>query len=83
MQRVRRGVDAHVGGSHSLVQLFFGTGHHVVDHAAPAQFFYKVHMLVVCMFRVRNCSEPMPFSAVLLGLQMYKLKEAMPYKSMT
>ncbi len=40
MQRVGGGVDTHVGRSHFFVELFFGAGHDVVNHAAPFEFFY-------------------------------------------
>ena len=44
VQRVGCGVDAHIARGHLLVELFFGSGHDVVDHAAPFQFFYKIYL---------------------------------------
>ena len=46
VQRVSSGVDTHVGGDHALVKEFFGAGHHLVDHAAPFEFFYEIHAIV-------------------------------------
>ena len=43
MQRIGCGINADVGRGHALLQTFFRSGHHVVDHAPPSQFFYKVH----------------------------------------
>ena len=45
MQRVSRGVDTQVSSGHLLLQLLFGTGHNVVDHTTPFEFFYKIHFV--------------------------------------
>ena len=42
MQRVGGGVDAHIGRSHFFVELFFGAGHNVVNHAAPVKLLNEV-----------------------------------------
>lgn len=44
VQRIGRGVDAHIGRDLLLVKEFFGTGHHLVEHAAPFEFVYKIHI---------------------------------------
>ena len=43
MERIGSGVDAHVSRGHFFVELFFGAGHHVVNHPAPFQFFYEIN----------------------------------------
>ena len=42
VERVGSGVDAHIGRSHFLVELFFSTWHDVSNHASPSKFFYKI-----------------------------------------
>ncbi len=42
MQGVGRGVDADVGRCHFFIELLFGAGHDVVDHAAPFEFLNEV-----------------------------------------
>ena len=54
VQRVGRGVDAQVGRGHFLVELFFGARHHVVNHAAPFQFFNKIHRIKFKTFASAN-----------------------------
>ena len=51
MQTVRRRVDAHIGGRYFFIQLFFRAGHDILQHASPAQFFYKIlHMMCNYLF---------------------------------
>ena len=44
MQRVGSRVDAHVSRCHFFFELFFRARHHVVNHAAPFEFFYEIHI---------------------------------------
>ena len=47
MERIGRRVDTQIGSGHLFVQLLFGSGHHVVNHASPLKFFYKIHRLII------------------------------------
>ena len=70
VQAVGRGVYAEISGSHALVEHFLGSGHHLVEHAAPPEFVYKVHIrcfLFVCRFLQRRNHE----AHVLLRCQRY------------
>ena len=44
VQRVGCGVNSHVGSSHALGEHFLCAGHHLVEHAAPPEFFYEIHI---------------------------------------
>jgi hypothetical protein len=44
VQRVGRGVEAHIAGHHLAVQQVLCAGHAVVQQAAPAEFFNKIVM---------------------------------------
>jgi len=46
VQRVRRRVKTYVCGHLFLSQKFFRTRHHIVEHATPFQFFYKIHRMI-------------------------------------
>ena len=45
MQRVSRGVDTQICSGHLLGQLLLSSGHNVVDHTTPFEFFYKIHFV--------------------------------------
>ena len=62
MQRVGRRVDAHIRGSHLLVELFLRAGHHVVNHASPFQFFNEIHKSVSLKVRKK--------SPIFMGLEL-------------
>ena len=49
METIRRGVDTHVGGRHFFHQLFFRTGHDILEHASPTELFYEIlcHIIVI------------------------------------
>ncbi len=44
MKRVGRGVDTQIGRGHFFFELFFRSRHHLMNHPAPGQFFYKIHL---------------------------------------
>ncbi len=44
VQAVGGGVDAEIRCGHAFFEFFVGSGHELVYHAAPCEFFYKVHM---------------------------------------
>ena len=43
MQAVGRGVEAYIARCHFFFQLFFGSGHDILDHPSPAEFFDQIH----------------------------------------
>ena len=45
VQAVGRGVYAKIGCGHLFFQLIFCARHDAVDHAAPGEFFYEVHVI--------------------------------------
>ena len=45
VQRVGGGVNTKVSRGHLLLELLFSAGHHILDHAAPSEFFYKIFHL--------------------------------------
>ena len=47
MQGVSRGVYTQVGAANAFVQHFFCSRHDVVQHAAPFEFFYKIHLQIL------------------------------------
>ena len=47
MQTVGCRVNTQIRRRHFFLQLFISAGHHLVDHAAPCQFFYKIHCLYI------------------------------------
>ena len=42
MKGIGRGVNAHIGRLGPFHQFFFRTGHDVLNHASPPEFFYKI-----------------------------------------
>ena len=38
-------INADVSRGHLFLELFFRSGHHIVNHATPFQFFNKVHFI--------------------------------------
>ena len=46
METVGSGVDAHVGRHLFFLKEFFGARHHLVDHAAPCEFLYEIHLFI-------------------------------------
>ena len=58
MERIGGRVNAHIGRYHAFVKEFFCSGHHLVEHTAPFQFFYKIHILVFfCCNRGMFCQK--------------------------
>ncbi|OPZ41720.1 MAG: hypothetical protein BWY95_02543 [Bacteroidetes bacterium ADurb.BinA104] len=57
MEGVGCGVKTYVGCYLFPVEELFGTGHNLMDHTSPCQFFYKVYHLNFCF--------------MLFGLQRY------------
>ena len=45
METVGSGGDAQISRCKFFFELFFGARHHVVNHAAPFKFFYKIHRM--------------------------------------
>ena len=43
MQAVGSRVYAQICCCHLFFELFLGAGHHLVNHAAPGEFIYKIH----------------------------------------
>ena len=43
MQTVCSGVNTHVCRDCFLLEKFFCSGHHLVNHAPPFKFLYKIH----------------------------------------
>ena len=43
MEGVGSRVDTEIGCRHPLFKLFICARHHLVNHAAPGKFFYKIH----------------------------------------
>ncbi len=41
------GVDTDIGGGDLFIELFFGAGHDVVDHAAPFEFFNEIGVHII------------------------------------
>ena len=60
MQRVSRGVDTQISGGHLLFELLLSSGHNVVDHTTPFEFFYKIHSLVCRLFVCISIPIPVP-----------------------
>lgn len=54
VQGVGRGVDAEVCCGDFFCELFFGAGHDVLYHAAPFEFLYKVHIVLLISQCVGN-----------------------------
>ena len=52
MEAVGGGVDAQVCCGHLFLELLVGARHHLVDHAAPSEFFYEIHCGCGYFFRV-------------------------------
>ena len=44
MKRIGRGINTEVGRGHFFLELFFRARHHLMNHPAPGQFFYKIHL---------------------------------------
>ena len=42
MKGVGRRVNAYIGSLRAFHKFFFGSGHNILDHAPPSEFFYKV-----------------------------------------
>ena len=50
VERVGCGVDAHIGRHHFFFKKFVGAWHHLVEHATPFEFFYKIHRCIFAFF---------------------------------
>ena len=51
VQGVCRRVNAYVSRHRFPFKKFFRAGHHLVEHAAPPQFFYKIHDVLLLFYR--------------------------------
>ena len=54
VQGVGGRVNADVGSCHPFGKHFVCSGHHLMQHAAPFQFFYKIHSLMVSCYLCRE-----------------------------
>ena len=66
MQRVGSRVKTDVGCDLFFYCQFFGARHHVVEHAAPSQFFYEIHrfkfvFVVILSYKITHypCNYPL------------------------
>ena len=55
MQRIGSGVNTHIGGRHLFGELLFGSGHHIMQHAPPLEFFYKIHRMKSIVMYISIC----------------------------
>ena len=58
VEAVGCGVDAQVGRGHAFLEFFVGAGHVLVNHAAPGEFFYEVHIYVGFVFCYFGITRP-------------------------
>ena len=56
VQTVSRRVNPHVGRNLFFLEEFLGARHHLMDHTAPGEFFYEIHLsLCICILTFMFC----------------------------